>query len=243
MIRKLRLLDLGLLALAVVLGWQMRREIDAAQKRERTLIPYGMKPGSGEALAPLPKVEPLAATTYADVASKNLFSPDRNPNVIIEQQAPPPPKPVPPFPVARGVMLWGGVPPTVVLADKAGGQQKGYHPGEKIGEWKIVSVDNSYVVFEWDGKQFKKRIDELLDRTPILVAEAPAQAASGQQAAQKPVQSLAGNAASGPGIDIGANMRACVPGDKSASGTIVDGMKKIVTETPFGASCRWEQVK
>ncbi len=236
-------MDLGLVALLVLLGWQMRREMESAHNRERALLQASKKTGTGETLAPLPKVEPLTATAYADVAAKNLFSPDRNPNVIIEQQAPPPPKPVPPFPVARGVMLWGGVPPTVVLADKAGGQQKGYHPGEKIGEWKIVSVDNSYVVFEWDGKQFKKRIDELLDRTPILVAEAPAQPAAGQAAPPKPAQSLSGNGASGPGADMGGNLRACVAGDKSPAGTVVDGMRKVVSETPFGSSCRWEQVK
>lgn len=241
--RKLRVIDLGLVALAVLLGWQIRREVEWARNRERALQEAARKPGAGETLAPLPKVEALTATAYADVAAKNLFSPDRNPNVIIEQQAPPPPKPVPPFPVARGVMLWGGVPPTVVLADKAGGQQKGYHPGERIGEWKVVSIDNSYVVFEWDGKEFKKRIDELLDRTPILVAEAPAQASANTAAPPKPAQSLSGNGASGPGADIGANMRACVPGDKSPSGAVVDGMKKVVSETPFGSSCRWEPVK
>ena len=36
--------------------------------------------------------------------------------------------------------------------------------GDRIGDWKIVSVDNQYVVFEWDGKEFKKRIDELMDQ-------------------------------------------------------------------------------
>lgn len=242
MTRRLRLLDLGLVALLALLGFQLHKERLRAQAREQALLHSSFKANPVRSLAPLPKVDPLAPSTYSDVAAKNLFSKDRNPNVILDPVIPPPEKPVPPFPVARGVMLWGGVPPTVVLADKAGGQQRGYHPGEKIGEWTIASVDNSYVIFEWNGKQFKKRIDELLDRTPIVMAEAPAQAAA-PQAASKPVQSLSANGTAGPGADMGADMKACVAGDTTPAGTIVDGMKKVEGQTPFGSACRWEKVK
>jgi hypothetical protein len=235
------LLDLALVAVLVLLGYELRRERLRAGVREQALLHASAKTPAG-ALAPLPKIDPLTATSYAEVAAKNLFSKDRNPNVILDPVIPPPEKPVPPFPVARGVMLWGGVPPTIVLADKAGGQQKGYHPGEKIGEWKVVSIDNSYVVFEWNDKQFKKRIDDLLDRTPIVMAEAPAQAAAGPAAA-KPVQSLAANATSGPGVEIGEGLKACVAGDTTPAGTVVNGMKKVEGQTPFGSACRWESVK
>jgi hypothetical protein len=239
--RKLRLLDLGLIALLALLGIQLRHERIRAHAREQALLHTGAKSNAAGTLSPLPKVEPLTATSYAAVAAQNLFSKDRNPNVIIDPVAPPPEKPVPPFPLARGVMLWGGVPPTVVLSDKAGGQQRGYHPGEKIGEWKIASIDNSYVIFEWNGKQFKKRIDELLDRTPLTMAEAPP--ATGPAAPAKPAQALSANGTAGPGIDTGAGLKGCVAGDKSPSGTIVDGYKKVVSQTPFGASCQWEQAK
>jgi hypothetical protein len=236
------LLDFGLVAVLVLLGFQFHRERVREQAREQALLRSGARSNASGTLAPLAKVDPLTATSYAVVAANNLFSKDRNPNVILDPVIPPPEKPVPPFPVARGVMLWGGVPPTVVLADKAGGQQRGYHPGEKIGEWTIVSVDNSYVVFGWNEKQFKKRIDELLDRTPIMVAEAPAQAAAGP-AAPKPAQSLSDSATSGPGVDIGADMKACIAGDNTPAGTIVNGMRKVEGQTPFGSACRWEKVK
>lgn len=239
--RKLRLLDLGLVALLALLGVQLRHERIRAHAREQALLHTGAKSNAAGALSPLPNVEPLIPTSYAAVAAQNLFSKDRNPNVILDPVAPPPEKPVPPFPVARGVMLWGGVPPTVVLADKAGGQQRGYHPGEKIGEWKIASIDNSYVIFEWNGKQFKKRIDELLDRTPLTMGEAPP--AAGPAAPAKPAQALSANGTAGPGIDTGAGLKGCVPGDKTPSGTVVDGYKKVVSQTPFGASCQWEQAK
>ena len=236
------MLDLGLVALLVLLGYELHNERLRAQARQQALLHAGAKPNATTMLPPLPKVEPLSASTYSAVATNNLFSKDRNPNVILDPVIPPPAKPVPPFPVARGVMLWGGVPPTIVLSDKAGGQQRGYHPGEKIGEWKIVSIDNSFVVFEWDGKEFKKRIDELLDRTPLMMAEAPAQAAAAS-AAPKPAQQLSANGTAGPGIDTGAGLKGCVPGDKSPSGTVADGYKKVVTQTPFGVGCQWEAVK
>ena len=79
---------------------------------------------------------PLSAADFAEIATKNLFSQDRNPNVIVDPPKPPPPKPQPPFPVAHGVMLWDGFPPTIVLSEKANGPQKGYHPGDTIGPWR-----------------------------------------------------------------------------------------------------------
>ena len=186
----------------------------------------------------------LTAADFADVAMKNLFSKDRNPNVIVDPSAPAACKPQPPFPVAHGVMLWDGVPPTIVLSEKAGGPQKGYHPGDTIGPWKIVSVDNSYADFEWDGKEFKKRIDELIDRTPIAQAEPPAPASAPANAPPKPAtQTLSNNSHSGPGSDTGSGYKACVAGDSSPNGTVVDGMKKVLTATPFGSGCTWEPVK
>ena len=239
--RKLRLLDLALVALLVLSGLQLRREWLWAHEREDALLRASVKPAAVPGLPALSKVEPLTAAGYAPVAAKNLFSKDRNPTVIIEAVTPPPPPPVPPFPAARGVMLWDGLPPTVVLSEKPGGPQKGYHPGDKIGEWKIVSVDNQYVVFGWNGQEFKKRLDELLDKTPVMLAQAPAEQAP-KAAAPAAAQSLSNDATSGPGADIGANLKACVAGDKSPAGTIVNGMKKVINESPFGANCRWEKV-
>lgn len=243
MTRKLLLLDLALVALLFALAWQMRREWVWAHAREQALLRARINPKPVPPLAPLAKVAPLAAVSYADVAQMNLFSKDRNPQVIIEQ-ALPVPKPMPPFPVARGVLLWDGTPPTVLLSERPGSMQKGYHPGDRIGEWKILSVDNQYVIFEWDGKQFKKRLDELMDQTALLMAEAPPSPAPSIAPAASRVQSLSDSSKSGPGIDVGAaNMRMCTPGDKTPPGTIVDGMKKVVSATPFGDACRWEAVK
>jgi hypothetical protein len=239
---KLRLLDLSLLVLAGLLGWQVRREWIVSHARDQALLHGALPPAQVPGLAPLDKVDPLTAAAYLEIAMKNLFSQDRNPNVVVDPPKPVPEKPPPPFPVAHGVMLWDGVPPTIVLSEKAGGPQKGYHAGESIGQWKLVSLDNSYVDLEWDGKEFMKRIDELIDRNPI--AEASPRPAASKAAPAPAAQSLSTVSHSGPGLDMGRGFKSCYPDDASPAGTVVDGMKKIVLPSPFGGSvCQWEQSK
>ena len=240
---KLRLLDLALLLLAGLLGWQVRREWVESHARVQALLHGGLPPAKVPGLPALGKIDALTAATYAEVALKNLFSQDRNPEVIVDPPKPEPEKPPPPFPVAHGVMLWGDFPPTIVLSEKAGGPQRGYRAGESIGQWKLVAVDNSFVDLEWQGKAFKKRIDELIDRTPVAeVASKPA-AETKAPAATAPPKPSTPRPTSGPGIDVGAGLKGCVDGDTSPDGAIVDGMKKVVTPTPFGNGCRWEPTK
>ena len=259
--RTLRLLDLCLVALVALLAWQLRREWIWAHARQQALLDLRIQSTAVAGLTPLREIESPVAADYADVAAKNLFSRDRNPNVIIDPPAPPPEKPVPPFPVAHGVMLWPGVPPTVVLSEKPGGPQKGYHPDEKIGDWKIDTIDRSYLVLEWNGKQFNKRIDELVEKTPTVAADtaqqpqpasrtgqgAPANADVAKQladaASAQPAQSLSTDAKAGPGMDSGGGYRSCIAGDPSPAGAVVGGLRKVVTQTPFGTSCRWEPAR
>jgi hypothetical protein len=241
--RKLIALNLALLAALGALAFEVRREWREARARERAVLGSRLRLTPAPPLAPLPKPAPLTAAAYAPVAEKNLFSKDRNANVILDPPVTPPPKPVPPFPAARGVMLWEGVPPSVVLSEKPGGAQHIYHPGDTIGPWQIVSVDNQYVVLEWDGQQFQKRLDELLDKTPIAVAQAEAPpAAAAPTPAPAPARQLS-TKSSGPGDDVGAGLKSCVPGDTTPPGTVADGMRKVIRQTPFGSPCYWEPVQ
>jgi len=242
--RKLILLDLALAALFCFLVWHMRREWVEAHARSREFLSTTVKQVAAPRVSPLLRFAPLAAVAYAEVALLDLFSKDRNPQVIIDVE-PPKIKPIPAFPVARGVLLWEGTPPVVVLSLRAGGAQKGYRAGEHIGDWTIVSVDNQYVVFGWDGKEFKKRIDELMERPAqgAEVAQTPAAAASNAAPGAK-AKSLSDSSKSEHWVDVGADdMRGCKAGDDSATGAVVDGFKKVVSSTPFGSACRWEQVK
>jgi len=255
--RTLRLLDVCLAALLALLIWQLRREWISAHSRQQVLSALSIPAVAVPGIAPLPVIVPPRAASYADVAANNLFSKDRNPNVIIDPPAPPPEKPPPPFPVAHGVMLWPGVPPTVVFSEKPGAPQKGYHPDEKIGDWKIDFIDRSYVVLEWNGKQFKKAIDELVEKAPVVAAAGPSAPASqpglgppasanvvmGPPPAPAPASALSSDHPAGPGIDVGGGFRACVAGDPSPAGAVVGGMKKVVIPTPFGSACHWESAR
>ena len=243
MSRRLILFNILLLLAAGLLAWQLRQQWAQERDRELALFRYRAKPAPVQPLAPLPRPTPFEAALYAEVAQNNLFSRDRNPNVIVETIVPPPPPPVPPFPVARGVMLWEGVPPTIVLSERAGGPQKGYHPGDKIGPWQVTALDSRYVTFAWNDKQFKKRIDELLDNTPVETVPAPPSAANAAAAPKPPQSANLSNSNSSVGADTGGGNRSCVAGDNSPSGTIVDGYKKNVVDTPFGHQCFWQAVK
>jgi hypothetical protein len=247
--RKLIALNLALLVVLASLVAEVRREWLSARSRQHAFLDKITKPTPARPLTPFVSPAPLMASAYASVAQMNLFAQDRNSNVILDPPAPVQVKPVPPFPVARGVMLWEGMPPTVVLSDRAGGAQKGYHPGDKIADWTIVSIDNQYVVFEWDGKQYQKRLDELLDKTALLSAEGPSQAQSNAAATNltppppAAVQTLSSGRSQGPGADTGSGNKGCVAGDSSPAGTVVDGMRKVVAATPFGSSCYWESAR
>ena len=68
------------------------------------------------------------------------------------------------------------------------------------------------------ARQFLKRIDELMDRTPIVMAEAaPAQPATAQPRPGRASKNLS-ESKNGQGADMGADIRACVADDKSPAG-------------------------
>ena len=103
-------------------------------------------------------------------------------------------------------------------------------------------MDSSYADFEWDGKEFKKRIDELTDRTPIpKLQHPPANAAAPATPVAAAANTTLSNAShAAPNLDLGAGFKSCYADDSSPEGTVVDGMKKMITATPFGSNCRWE---
>jgi hypothetical protein len=198
-----------------------------------------VKPAPPPPFATLPTAPPVQPVGYADIAEKMLFSRDRNPVVVVETAPPPPPKPMPPLPVLYGVMDLDG--PTAIVAEKAGAPNRELRPGQTIGEFKLLAVNSQQVVFEWDGKRVERKVDELVYRrreaAEAQVAEAPRQErtapAPAAVAAPKP-------APAEPGVDMGRGFRACQPGDTSPPGTVVNGMRKVVSDSPFGQVCRWE---
>lgn len=240
--RRLILLDLALVALIALAGWRLRQNWLEARKRESVVLRVPQKPQPPPPFGPLPRVEPLAAAAYLDVAQKMLFSGDRNPTVVVEAAKP---KPLPAFPVAHGVLNLGDG-PVAILSEKPGSPHRGYQPGEKIGEFKLVAVNPRELVFEWEGQRIAKKVDELRERTASEpgVAAAAAAAESGRSG---PVEGISTTVVAerplGPGESAGGGVRACQPGDSTPPGTVVDGMRKVVSVSPFGRVCRWEPVK
>jgi hypothetical protein len=158
-------------------------------------------------------------------------------NVIVQVT---PPKPVPPFPVAYGVMDLGSG-PTVILGEKPGAPSRGYALGEKVGEFTLVAMENDEVVFEWEGKQFRKNLREL--KPPPSSAAAPVAAAARPVPAPVQTQVVSSLPDAGPGVQLSEDLKACVAGDTIPAGTVRGGYRKLVTTTPFGQACRWELVK
>jgi hypothetical protein len=238
---KLLLLNLLLLVLIVLAGLELRRRWHEEKVYEEQVLRKRIPVAAPPVIQPAPKVSPVAPAKYADIASQMLFAKDRNPNVFIEPPKPPPPEVMPPLPFYYGYMDFGGG-PTVMMAEKAGGKQKGYHLNDAIGSFKLLAVNNREVLFQWKDKKVLKRLDELVDKqAAVAAAQAPPAAAASKPTAAPPPPPPA--EAKPSAVSIGADLKACQPGDSSPAGTIADGYKKVTSATPFGQSCRWEAVK
>lgn len=238
--RNLWLLDLIMLVAVVVTGFVLKQRWSETSRREQALLKQIVPAVPPPALPSIPGVNPITAANYMETVQMMLFSRDRNPNVILDPPPPPPPPPqMPPLPVAYGVMDLGSG-PTAILAEKAGAQHRGYKAGETIGAFKILAMNNHEILFDWDGQPIKKSLEELAEKkSTVAVNNAPAE----QAPAAAPASTAISPGPKGPGTDLGNETRACAPGDTSPAGTVQDGMRKVVTKSPFGDVCRWEPAK
>lgn len=238
MTRRLWLINLLMLALLVAGVWQVRKNYLNGQAREQAFLNQKAKAEPAMVAAVPPPPAPSAAAQYIDVASQLLLSKDRNPNVVVEVAAP---KVPPPFPRFYGAMDFGdGV--RVVLSEKSGAPQKSYKIGDSIGDFKIRAVSRAGIDFEWDGKTLSASMADLRDAAPVIQEPTPQAAAPQTETRSGPV-AIVGGSPTRPGIDIAADTKACQPGDTSPSGSVQDGYRKVVTQSPFGGSCRWERIR
>jgi hypothetical protein len=241
--RKLWLLNFALIALAVAGGWRLRRESRELDARERATLSKKAPPPPALAPPPAPPSPAVTPSSYLEIAQKMLWSKDRNSQVILDPPKPPdPPKPLPPLPAVHGVKAIDGT-PIVMMSEKSGGRQRGIHPGEKIGEFKLVSVSSDELVLAWENRTVTKKLDELIDRggdsLPVVAAGGQAQAPSAAAASAAPPAAVKPE----PGVKLAEGLANCQTNDPSPAGTVVNGMKKVVRQTPFGTSCVWEAVK
>jgi len=124
----------------------------------------------------------------------------------------------------------------VILTASAGSTEKSYHPGDEVGPFKLLAVNSTHILLEWNGLRILKTIEEITDHSAPEEKKTPGKQAAAAPAAEKSTV----KAKEGPGdIDMGHDTKACIPGDSSPSGTVANGMRKVVNSTPFGPSCRW----
>jgi hypothetical protein len=129
-----------------------------------------------------------------------------------------------------------------MMSEKSGGRQRGVHPGEKIGEFKLVSANSDELVLAFENRTVKKKVDELLDRggtEAVVAAGGPAGGASASNTPPPPPP--VGKAE--PGVKLGDGLSNCQSNDSSPAGTIANGMRKVIRQTPFDTACYWEAVK
>src|SRR5262249_24242894 len=97
------MLNIVLLGGAVFPGIQWHNKYEAAKAREAATLRKQVKPTSTPPVTPLPQAPPVLPSSYEKVAQETLFDRSRNPVVEVVKEVPPP-KPVPPFPVLKGLM-------------------------------------------------------------------------------------------------------------------------------------------
>ncbi len=240
--RRILFINLALLGVTVLLGYEIRQD-RPPQMREKQIL-SGQAGDARRCASPADsrRRPSLRAASYADLAMRTLFAKDRNPNVIVEPPPPPPPPPPVPLPLCLrrdGPGRWADD-----RHGAAGGKQRFYQKGAQ-GRVLLVDIRPDHEVLEWNEKTFEKKLSDLADRTggtqeantPPPATNAPPIAAQ----APTPPPITKGEAAPSA-IDIGGGIRGCNQGDTSPNGTVVGGLRKIVTSTllrhqlPLGTS-------
>lgn len=228
-------LNLALIVLIAGASWRLRQNWIESQERQQKILGEEAEPETTP-VAPVPQPPGrLTAAAYEQIAQQMLFSRDRNPNFAVEIEAP---KPMPPLPVAHGVVNFGEG-PVAILSAEPGAPHRGFMTGETVGEFKVVGLNHEEIVLEWDGRQIKRKFSELQSAAsaPEAAMEAVRQPAPAKPTVEAPAREH------GPGAVMAGEVRACVPGDTSPPGTVRNGLRKLVSDTPFGKVCRWEPVQ
>ncbi|MEP7362884.1 MAG: hypothetical protein ABI972_06480 [Acidobacteriota bacterium] len=249
--RKLVWLNILLVGALGAAGYQWRQYSLKAKDRGASFLKQPANPQQVPVHVPAQQVKPVQAANYLPAAQQLLFAKDRNPDEIIDVKPPDPPKPVPAFPAAYGVIsMFGDT--TILLSEPGKPDQKGYRIGEKVGPFLIAKLTQEEITFAWDDKTFVKNIADLKPKEAVpqqSVASAPAAVVDqGPMNKNPPTNSeivkKTQQAAPGlPGIDTGAgDILVCVAGDSSPAGTVQNGWRKSVTKGPFGTKCLWTKV-
>ena len=243
--RKLWLLNFVLIAALAGGAWRLRNEARELRAREEATLRNRPKVAAPKPAPQAAPPAPVTAASYLNVAQQMLWAKDRNSNVIVDPPKPPePPKPLPPLPALHGLMNLGDG-PIAMMSEQSGARHHAVHPGEMIGKFKLVSIDGEDMVLAFEDRTVRKKLQDLMDRgqdaAPVQGAATAASPAAGVTTTIAAPPAPAGKPE--PGAKLTDTLSACQAGDTSPPGSVVNGMRKVVSQTPFGPACRWESVR
>ena len=150
---------------------------------------------------------------------------------------------MPDLPVYHGIINLGDGPTAFLSATKTSPYEM-IHPGENIGPFKLLSVNEKEIELQWHGKTIHKTAEELMDTSQTAAAGQASPAGDARSVAPPAVAAVAQEPPSekGPGPVNQFNTASCQPNDTTPVGTVRDGMRKTQRVTPFGTVCLWESV-
>lgn len=242
MSRKLVALDLALVVLLAWAGYGLRQMWLAAQARQAAELRHKTGATPVPPLTPLPVPQAVVPAKYKTIADKFLLDKSRNPDVPVEPPPPPPPEPpMPPLPVFHGLMNLGDGTTAFLSVTKTSPYEM-VHPGETIGQFKLLSVNEKEIALEWHGKTIHKLADELMDNSGSSGDQQAPGAARTVAAAPVTAKPPEPPSEKGPGEQNQFGTAPCQQNDSSPVGTVRDGMRKTERVTPFGRICLWESV-
>jgi mannose-6-phosphate isomerase-like protein (cupin superfamily) len=117
----------------------------------------------------------------------------------------------------------------IVVGGKiAGSKAAGQSTAVGVGDIVLIPANLPHQVLVAAGQ----RVTYFVVRQQESATSSPASSASAapRSDGKKPVQ----------GVDLGSGFRACVPGENSPDGTVVNGYRKLVSHSFLGPSCIWK---
>ncbi len=191
---------------------------------------------------------PDAVSEYMAIVNNDLFAADRT-NIIPPEPPPPPPPPKvsPPKPVLCGIFRIGEEESVLMIStdSKSKGLQKRIRIGEMMDKYKLETISDQQVVMRAEGDESVGiRLNEPAgivprdyssERTSTLPSK-PNVVTVGESGTKAATSSPFANMNPRP-------VQTPPPPPSVPAGTVVNGKRKVVTQTPFGNMESWEDVK
>lgn len=241
--RNILLANLGLAAMAVLLGLHLKSEWRQYQA-QHNLAALNPKPDRAH-LAAKPAGKSPDASNYGAIVDSLLFSPDRN-SVVVADGPEPAANQAKPRPILTGILGLGGYDLALMLpADaKDSSEYRRLKVGDSISGYTLLKCLDQKVVMSLDGKE----VEVPLSEPNKLVAReyTPPETTASSATRTERVTSVAEEGAgvnSAPGGSIGPARNVPAGKDSAPVGTVRDGKVKKSFPSPFGPIVAWVDEK